>query len=512
MKNSSNRITISILLTIAVFVAVTCSRIYDNVEKFVDGEIVYIDKLDGIIKVQIGYERVEIDLLDAGRIPASQIKMAKAIKTVIECPDFTEPDNRRVIDSICSWVNVTGLTQLKYYELTIYTEDQYGNRSLPLVTSVRPFTEENLRSIELLPPTITASSSAAQIEWLEGVSAVTHQVFSYEWQFTDRGGAVIKYGDKGDKPVIFLENVASETDIPVTLSCKIVPTIALSGNVYEPIIDTVNIQKSLNFRLPSDAEDVIFLKSPAPGSENDLTDDLYATFSWTKTDAVSAYSLKFSLLPNFPSATTTSLNVGDVNEYVMSNDAMIQVFNSLQSKGYALELYWTVTPTTQSASVKTSYRLLKLWKAGIFFQYDRSDWEVLEASSTLGGYPPSQAIDNNLNTFWHSSGAELPHWLIIDMKTPKSVFKFDVHRTSPSSYSDTKKVELFLSDRPESNGSWTRIGAGEFSPTTTATEEPSIEVLTFDNVTEGRYLRLNMLDGRSGYPYVNVAELYVFYK
>jgi hypothetical protein len=49
--------------------------------------------------------------MEAGRIPSSQIHMGKAKKTVIECADFTEPDHRRVIDSICSWVNITGLTQ-----------------------------------------------------------------------------------------------------------------------------------------------------------------------------------------------------------------------------------------------------------------------------------------------------------------------------------------------------------------------------------------------------------------
>jgi hypothetical protein len=177
-------------------------HIYDSVEKFVDGEVVYIDKLDGIKKVQVGYERVEIDLLEAGRIPASQIRMTKATKTVIECPDFTEPGNRRVIDSICSWVNVTGLTQLKNYELTIYTEDEFGNRSLPMKTSVKPSTEENLNSIEITPPSISASSSSAQIEWLEGyiggdASGVQLRMAIYQqgWRCNSRRGRGRRGGD-----------------------------------------------------------------------------------------------------------------------------------------------------------------------------------------------------------------------------------------------------------------------------------------------------------------------------
>jgi hypothetical protein len=91
----------SVFLALIVAVAMSCSNDNNSVED------VEVDGLDGIINVQIGYERVEIDLLKAGRIPASRIFTTKAKKTVIECPDFTEPCNRRVIDSICSWVNVT---------------------------------------------------------------------------------------------------------------------------------------------------------------------------------------------------------------------------------------------------------------------------------------------------------------------------------------------------------------------------------------------------------------------
>jgi hypothetical protein len=107
----------ALLLTVLLTAFASCSDIYDNIEDYVNGEKVYADKLDGIIRIQVDYERVEIDLMTAGRIPSSQIIMGKAKKTVIECEDFAEPDHRRVIDSVCSWVNITGLTQLKLYQL-----------------------------------------------------------------------------------------------------------------------------------------------------------------------------------------------------------------------------------------------------------------------------------------------------------------------------------------------------------------------------------------------------------
>ena len=501
------------LLLVTVYVAVSCSRIYDNIEEYVDGEIIYIDRLDGIIQVQIGFERVEIDLLKAGRIPSSQIRMAKATKTVIECEDFDEPGHRRVIDSICSWVNVTGLTQLKYYDLTIYTEDDNGNRSLSFKTSVRPYTQENLLSLEITPPTINAASSSAQIEWLDGISALTHQVLSFQSKYTDRDGIVITDGlIQGDRPVIFVENVLSEVDIPITLDCRVIPTIANPDLSYTPIIDTLDFHPTFSIRLSAEAGDVIFLKAPAPGAESDLTDETNVVFAWTKVAEIDAYTIKFSLLPNFPETSTYTLDVGDVNEWTMDNDDILDVVNQLEGS-YFTEFFWTVTPTEQETSVKTSFRLIRAWKVGMYYEIDRSGWLALNAPSELSGYPLIQAIDGNLATFWHTSGVDLPHWFIVDMRTPQSVFKFDVLRT-PSTYEDTREVELYLGNSPDVIGVWTKIGEGAFTPGTNGNTQPRLEVITTDNVTQGRYLRLNLLNGRVGStnPYVNVCEIYLYQK
>ena len=522
MKNSNHKksriiiillrmLSYSVILLFSYSVMHSCDSIYDNVEKYADGEIVYIDKLDGILKVQIGYERVEIDLLETGRIPASQINMAKATKTVIECPDFTEPGHRRVIDSICSWVNVTGLTQLKYYELTVYTEDELGNRSLPMKTSVKPYTEENLNTLEITPPTINASSSAAQIEWINGISALTHQALSYEWQYTDRDGVVCTDGDEGDKPVIFLENVAAETDIPVRLKCRVIPTIGNPDYTYTPIIDTVDFLKTLYFRLSSNANEVIFLKTPAPGIDKDLMDELPLIFAWTKSAAVnSGYTLKFSLSPSFPESETISLNAGDNNEYLMNNTEMLDLVNSLKAS-FMSDVYWTVTPTVQGAPVKTSFRLLKVLKAGVFYEYDRTGWEVIDFSSIYPGYLAQNIFDGDLSTLWHSNNTAFPHFLLIDLKTSLNIYKFDIfRRLDAGQYGDTKTVELYLGDSPQSS-LWTKIGDAVFS--TAGYGEDLVEALTTDNVTKGRYLRLLLPDSyRVGSTYVNIAEIYLYYQ
>ena len=111
------RVYLAILCT--AIAAMSCTGLYDNVKEFGDSKTVYSGKLDGVFGIKYGYERVEIDLMEAGRLSASSLNYGRASKTVIYCEDFTEPSHERVIDSLCSWVNITGLTQTKVYTFSI---------------------------------------------------------------------------------------------------------------------------------------------------------------------------------------------------------------------------------------------------------------------------------------------------------------------------------------------------------------------------------------------------------
>ena len=345
---------VSTLLAIIVFATLSCTRIYDNIEKFVDGETIYAERLDGIIRVQVGYERVEIDLLKAGRIPSSQIRTVKAAKTVIECPDFTEPDHRRVIDSVCSWVNVTGLTQLKNYRLTIYTEDNFGNRSMPFTTDVRPYTADNFNMLELQPPRVTGSSSAALVEWRQRLSGNTYTMYRYRWEYRDRDGALHTGGGKGDMPNVFVQNVNRATDIPITFTSRIVPNLSNFNGTYTAILDSVDWQTTYTFRIPENA-DAIFLLAPAVDNQLKIGDSP-TTFSWTKADLAGGYTLKISDNPAFQGNVYTVV-VGDVDEYVMTEEEGNAVFNQFNDKTRrSIYLHWTITPTVENASNATFTR------------------------------------------------------------------------------------------------------------------------------------------------------------
>ena len=362
MKNSNNQrirssIMMMLLLTMFAGVTVSCSRIYDNIEKYAADELIYADGLDGIVRVQVGYERVEIDLMNAGRIPSSRIVMKRAKKTVIECADFDEPDHRRVIDSVCSWVNVTGLTQLKTYQITIYTEDAYGNRSLPLEVDVVPYTNENLDALVLVPPSIIESTSAALVEWKERISAVTHTVYRYAYSYSDKDGIMHTGGENSDMPSFLVENVEKEKNIPITITCRIIPRI-MENNDYIPILDSVDWQTTLGIRISENAEAAIFLKTPVAVIDIDINQadaTFPLTFSWSRVSEVNGYTLKISDDPDFPTATTYTVNVGDAGEYLMDLTeglALINFFPNMRQ----MNLYWTVTPVDQSVPVRNQVR------------------------------------------------------------------------------------------------------------------------------------------------------------
>ena len=348
-------------LTMLAVVTVSCNGIYDNIEKYAADELIYADGLDGIIRVQVGYERVEIDLLLAGRMPASRINMKRATKTVIECADFDEPGNRRVIDSICSWVNITGLTQLKTYHLTIYTEDDFGHRSLPFETEVVPYTKENLDALELLPPSILESTSAALVEWRDRISALTHTVYRHSYSYFDKDGTQRTGSEKGDMPSFFVENVEKGINIPIAMTCRIIPRTMENG-IYTPILDTVTWSTTLGLRISENAEAAIFLKTPVTVIDIDLNqaEDVFPiNFSWVKVSEANGYTLKFSEDPEFPTNATYTVEASDADEYLMDITKGLELVNFFP-KSRQLRLHWTVAPTTQSAPVRNQRRTINV--------------------------------------------------------------------------------------------------------------------------------------------------------
>lgn len=230
----------NIVLLFIVFTTLmwSCEDMYDNQAKY-EGEIVYPARYDTIIG-HIGFERVEIDLMKAGRIPSSQINLGKATKTKVEFDDQVI-----TIDSLVSYVNITGLTQSKLYRFKIYTVDEYGNESVPQEIALIPFTSTDLATFAVTPPRIMASPSAAVIEWPNGLSSVLMNYYGLSFEYTDKDGNV-QTGERGQDPRFFIGNIEAGQQVSINMKYKIVPLIN-----REPILDTVTFEDNLVINMPT---------------------------------------------------------------------------------------------------------------------------------------------------------------------------------------------------------------------------------------------------------------------
>ncbi|MCH5717337.1 DUF4998 domain-containing protein [Niabella hibiscisoli] len=174
--NSKIYLTLLIVLTVVM----SCSKMYDNIEKYA-GEVVYPGKYDTIIG-RIGYERVEIDLIKAGRIPASQVKLGKAVKTIVEYDD-----KKIVLDTLASWLNIKDLKVSKLYRFRVYTQDDEGNVSVPQQIALIPYTQTDLSNLVITSPQALTAPSAAIFTWPGNLSTALLNYYGLKYSYKDKG-------------------------------------------------------------------------------------------------------------------------------------------------------------------------------------------------------------------------------------------------------------------------------------------------------------------------------------
>ncbi len=231
----------NILLLLTAIIALmtwSCDKMYDKHEAY-EGEIVYPAKFD-TIHGRIGFERVELDLMKAGRISGSQIRMGKAKSTVIEYDDQII-----VIDSIVSWVNIEGLTQTKLYRFKVYTTDEFGNKSVPQEIALIPFTSDDLSMLAITPPRIMTSPTAAVIDWPNNISSVIMNYVGLSFEYTNRDG-VVQSGERGSDSRFFIGNVEPGKPVNINMEYQIVPIVNRM-----PILDTVVVSSVLTVNMPT---------------------------------------------------------------------------------------------------------------------------------------------------------------------------------------------------------------------------------------------------------------------
>lgn len=228
-----------ILFAAIAFLLSSCSKMYDNIQQYAD-EQVYPAKYDTIVGY-VGFERVEIELMKAGRVPASAIKLGKAKKTIIQYDEQTV-----TIDSLVSWVNITGLTQPKLYRFSIYTIDEFDNKSVPQEIALIPYTQADFQTLVVSAPKIMASPSAAVIEWPNGLSSTLLDYKGLTYKYTDKDNEE-RTGTREENPRFVIANLNPSQEVTVNVTYKVVPK--LNNN---PILDTLNLSVPIKLTMPTE--------------------------------------------------------------------------------------------------------------------------------------------------------------------------------------------------------------------------------------------------------------------
>lgn len=236
-----------LIVCAAVLWIYACDDIYDNIKNFSDAEIIYPPTFDTCFAT-IGYERAEIDLRKDGRIPSSMIDHSTARKTVIVYDEDYPTPTVIEIDSVCSYVNVTGLDEPRIYRFKIFTEDKYGNRSIPQEVSLVPYTsfDKDVLKQGILDPTTSIAPNALVMEWPTGLHTIMMEYHGLHYEYSDKDGN-IHTGARDRNPRIYSGNLPAGEEVVFNMTYRVLPI--LEGG--SKLLDTIEVEKPLYVMMPT---------------------------------------------------------------------------------------------------------------------------------------------------------------------------------------------------------------------------------------------------------------------
>jgi len=493
-----------VILLPLLWMCYSCNEdgMYKNINELLpEGETVYPAKFDTML-VKVGLGRVEIDLIKAGRIPASKIHLGKAVKTVIEYDD--QPNGKPVvIDSVCSWVNITGLSMQKLYRFYIYTEDEHGNRSVPVEATAIPYTEDDAALLAVTIPRISASPWAASIDWPRGLSSVQFDYYGLIYTYRNSDGKTVA-DTLSETPVIMIENMTPGETVTVDVLYKILPLVD-----KKQILDTMQIKRQIILTMPPQESYQSNLQNRTVAGVFRMNDKMEMRINWNPAD-------------NDPTLRYTTVTYQDYTgqEQVVriENADTRTVIQGMKTGGSFVISSW-YNPVGAGDLILNA--VPRTYTTQQELQLAR-DWIVVSSPDhESASWGPELIFDNDIVSSYHSkwSGGSppFPHWIIIDMGgSINGLTKIETYRRPSGADSpDTKTVQYLVSDDPDPNAStWALIGECEFN-TTRNDDKRTHAPLPDADTKQGRYLKV-LLPDNTGLPgrewYVILAEVYFYGK
>ena len=434
--------TIYFLLIILGSALYSCSDQFDNIKQYATAETIYVGNYKDLPTVKIGYNRIEIDLMadSIGRVTPDEIHLGKARKTIVEFDESDGP-RRRVFDSVCSWVNITELTTPKTYIFSIYTEDEFGNTSIPVEALGKPFTDDDLDGISFPLPYMIPTPTTMEFRWTEesGLSSSLFNFAELTYLYTDREGKDVsgKLSSK-DVPRFSITGLNTGDNVPISVTCKIIPIMETG-----PILDTVTMVREFVAKTASNEE---YLSArtlrPVESATIHNDDETKATIKWSPTtDHLLWTEIRYVH------------SDGTIETVRVENDLSETACTDIK-RGERIQIRCAFNPPLTNDVFITEWANNPIT---FMIRHDRKNWVVTPRHGnhpwgsdggglqTLwdGGHP-MLVLDDDPNSGWHSLlDSELPQLLIIDMKESRSVTQVSLYSTNGGYWHN---IEFYLTD------------------------------------------------------------------
>ncbi|MDR2470275.1 MAG: DUF4998 domain-containing protein, partial [Tannerella sp.] len=234
-----------LMMIALVALTAACGGQYDSIADYATKETVYPAGYEAPV-VRAGLERLEIDLFPSLkdengaylRPQSKDIYLGKAKRTIVEYDGKTV-----AYDSICSWLNITGLTESKVYTFKIYTEDEYHNRSLSVSAFGTPYTSAERATLIAPKPMVTSSPFTAELNWQNGLSSGVLNIIGMEYSYVNADGTAVRRESDPESSILNIENLTEGGTTKVAIKYSVVP-ILYSERILDnfPLYDTVTVR------------------------------------------------------------------------------------------------------------------------------------------------------------------------------------------------------------------------------------------------------------------------------
>ncbi|MDR2424375.1 MAG: hypothetical protein LBD59_06585 [Prevotellaceae bacterium] len=230
---------------LVVFAVAACGGQYDDIADYATKETVYPAGYEAPV-VRAGLERLEIDLFPSLkdkngnylRPKSKDIYLGKAKRTIVEYEGKTVP-----FDSVCSWLNITGLTESKVYTFKIYTEDENYNRSLSVTAFGTPYTSAERATLVAPQPMVLPTPYTAELNWQNGLSSGVVNIIGMEYSYIDADGAAVRQTADPESTRLNITNLTENGTTRVAIKYNVVPLL-FSERILDdfPLYDTVAVK------------------------------------------------------------------------------------------------------------------------------------------------------------------------------------------------------------------------------------------------------------------------------